>query len=309
MKKNLLTFIVFLVSLSFYAQGISVQGIARDDENAAITNKELTFTFQIVKSDNSIIFSEDQTIRTDGFGVFSHIVSTGTADTSGDKVTFSNIDFSEQNMRLKVFVDLGSQTEVYDQPFQYTPYAHYAKAADTAKSADNGVPTGSIMPFLGDTAPEGWVLCNGQSLTSIDGSDPLRAIVGNNAPDLQGMFLRGTGTSTLGSNHVGPNLMSTQTDQIEKHRHGNGDLATDSQGAHHHTIVRLPQDSHGTGNIQSLSSTSGSNEAWSSVTGGGTDTTTEGAHTHDVTGYTSYSSTADGETRPVNYGVNYIIKL
>jgi hypothetical protein len=310
MKKLQLTLITFMVSLTFYAQGIAVQGIARDDENAAISNQELSFTFEIVKSDNSVIFSETETIRTDGFGVFSHIVSTGSADTSGDKVTFSNIDFSEQNMRLKIYVDLPPQTEVYDQPFQYTPYAHYAKAADTAKNADNGVPTGSILPFIGDTAPEGWVLCDGSSLTSVDGSSELIALVGNYAPDLKGMFLRGTGTSSLGSDYAGPSLMSTQTDETKEHNHDSGTYQTDTQGSHHHTIIRLPSDGQsgsGLSNIPTLYNTSGSDEKWATVSGGGTDTTTEGAHDHVVKNNSGYYG--GSESRPVNYGVNYIIKL
>ncbi len=311
MKKLQLTFIALLLSISFYAQGIAVQGIARDDENAAITNKQLTFTFEIVKSDNSVVFSETETIQTDGFGVFSHIVSTGTADTSGDKVTFSNIDFSEQNMHLKVYVDLPPVTEVYDQPFQYTPYAHYAKAAETAK---DGVPTGAIMPYIGSTAPEGWVICDGRTLTNISGSSSLIAIVGNNAPDLQGMFLRGTGTSSLGADYVGPNLMSTQGDDIMEHEHSSGDYKTDVQGEHNHNdgsfgrVLRLY--------VSGSTSPDGFN---ASDSGGELDILNSrfmedsGAHEHDVQGWGGNARTSKGsaikETRPVNYGVNYIIKL
>jgi microcystin-dependent protein len=239
MKKIQLTFIAFLLSLSFYAQGISVQGIARDDENAAITNKQLQFTFQIV-SDNSVIFSEEEQIQTDGFGVFSHIVSTGTADISGDKVAFSEIDFSVQNMRLKVFVDLSGNIEVYDQAFQYTPYAHYAKAADTAKSADNGVPPGTIVAFLGadDKIPTGWVKCKGQDISSGSEYANLRDLFGSTIPDLRGRYLRGQGVSS--------NLETYEYDQstivgeylrqsLAAHLH-HVNLETTEAGVHRHKI-------------------------------------------------------------------------
>ncbi|MFK8059315.1 MAG: tail fiber protein, partial [Polaribacter sp.] len=196
MKNFYYTFILFLLTTVTLAQGIAVQGIARDNDNNALTSKEMQFTFEIIKADKSVVYSETQSIRTDSFGVFSHIVSTGAADTSGDKVAFNEIDFSLQNMRIRVFVNLPPLTEVYDQPFQYTPYAHYAKNADNAKNAvvaANGVPTGSIMPFMGTTAPAGWLMCDGSEIPSQHTT--LRAMFSNNrTPNLRGRFLKGAGT-------------------------------------------------------------------------------------------------------------------
>lgn len=297
MNKFYQLLIFIFISTTVFSQGIAVQGIARDNTSSAITNTTLTFTFSITQDNNTVLYAETQSITTDNFGIFSHIVSTGNPTNN----TFANVDFEIENLKLKVSVNYNGNTiEVYNQTFQYTPYAHYAK------KAGNGVPTGSVMPFLGTTAPEGWVLCDGRSLTSITGSEDLRVIVGDFAPNLQGMFLRGTGTRFSGKS--GPAIMQTQDDSNEAHTHNSGTYQTDSQGSHNHgngdynRILRVA-----TGN--------NSPEGVNTFNASGTEpdiTTTRlmlnsGAHIHDVQGVSG--SSGGTETRPVNYGVNYIIKL
>ena len=190
---------------------------------------------------------------------------------------------------------------MYDQTLQYTPYAHYAKRAE------NGVPTGSIMPFTGTVAPLGWVFCKGQTLDGIEGSEALKSIVGNNAPNLQGMFLRGTGTNSVNSQN-GPTLLATQGDAIKSH---DSSGETNEDGIHTHTIgdyypnnttgdPTAARDTDETTTDEKRKYWRGTQESTTRSTG-----SSEGKHSHNVT--TSY--TGLGETRPVNYGVNYIIKL
>lgn len=306
-KVYLLLFLLFLTTVSI-AQGIAVQGIARDNANSAITDTNLTFTFSITKGDNTVQYSETQSIKTDNFGVFSHIVSTGNPVTN----TFNGVDFAIPDLKMKISVNyLGNPLEVYNQTFQYTPYAHFAKKAafatdatnaenaDSAVKADNGVPTGSIMPYIGATAPTGWVLCNGQSLSSISGAGALRSLVGSNAPDLQGIFLRGTGVSFFNGNS-GPALRDFQNDAFESHNHDSGTLSAVAGGAHTHTYVS------GAGSRNGIDS-SGFNEGEIGIRLTNNTTTSSGNHTHTIDGEVSF--TGDNETRPVNYGVNYIIKL
>ena len=285
MKQYYITLLLAFITTISFAQGISVQGIARDNASSAITDTNLTFTFSITKDDNTVLYSETQGIKTDNFGVFSHIVSSGNPVEN----TFNDVNFATKNMKLKVSVVYnGSTVEVYDQPFQYTPYAHYAA---------NGVPTGSIMPFTGDTAPSGWVLCNGQDLTAINGATALIAIVGNNAPDLQGTFLRGTGTSPT-NGRPGPALRETQGDGYRSHAHFLN-LNTNAAGQHSHLYKHIENGNTAgnQGSRQGDAVTSGFN----GQTGGA------GNHAHNVQGNTA--SNGNSETRPVNYGVNYIIKL
>ncbi|PQJ82737.1 phage tail protein [Polaribacter glomeratus] len=299
MKKVYYSLLLLFIATTTLAQGIAIQGIARDNTNSAITNTDLTFTFRITKNDNTELYSETQAIKTDNFGVFSHIVSTGNPTTSA----FSNVDFSITNLKMKVWVVYeGNTIAVYNQTFQYTPYAFFAEKAafaTNATNADNGVPTGSIIAYRGATAPEGWVLCNGQSLTSITGATALIALVGNTAPNLQGTFLRGTGVSTT-NGKSGPALGNFQNDAFESHLHG----------------ISLNTKSTSLGNIplsgaewraMNIETANSGGFTYKVLVGDDNRRNTTGIHNHTING--DVSSTGDIETRPVNYGVNYIIKL
>ena len=72
----------------------------------------------------------------------------------------------------------------------------YEKAADLT-------PTGTVSAFAGDTAPEGWLLCDGSAVSMTTYSD-LFDVIGRTygegdgsttfeLPDLQGIFIRGAG--------------------------------------------------------------------------------------------------------------------
>ena len=313
MKKGYNTFLFLLLTSISFAQGISVQGIARDDANSAMKDSNLTFTFSITKADNTVSYIETQTIRTDNFGVFSHIVGTGNPQES---TTFNSIDFSINDLKLKISVaPNGNEIEIYNQPFQYSPYAHYAKRsgnADTATNAtnatnavnaNNGVPTGSIMPFVGTTAPEGWALCDGGSIASVANGADLRALIGDFTPDLRGMFLRGTGKNnkTGYTTYEGPDLKDFQKDENKEHLHSI-DINTTEDGEHSHQdrisiSVGAPILYHPGALVKSVHTNN---------TGSTPQTDVKGKHNHNVKGATKNSGT---ESRPVNFGVYYIIKL
>jgi microcystin-dependent protein len=298
MKQFYITISALVFSTIIFAQGISVQGIARDNASSALVDRTFTFTFSIAKNDNTIVYSETQPIKTDNFGVFSHIVSTGNPVTG----IFNNIDFSISNLKIKVSVsDNGNLIEVYNQPFQYTPYAFFAKKAALAA---NGVPTGSIMPYIGSVAPAGWVLCVGQSLPNNAEHTALRSLVGNNAPDLRGTFLRGIGTSLI-NGQPGPTLRAHQGDDFKAHLHAWGTLKaeTTTAGAHTHSVTfKVENDAKGDDGFGKYGEIEEDGTAIET-------TDSQGAHTHAVTVSGSTALTGGRETRPVNYGVNYIIKL
>ena len=295
MKTKLLFLIAFFACQTILAQnspGISVQGIARDAERAAIVDELLTFNFEITDPSKGLShYTETVTIKTDPYGVFSHIIGTG----SNPVGRFNEIPFGQAHMNLLITVSYDNNiVELSNGPFQYAPYA---------KSAENGVPTGTIVAFAGQEAnvPKGWVLCDGRTLTTIPDSGNLVELIGNNVPDLRGMFLRGTGTSPV-NGQDGPALGETQEDGFEQHDiHG----STSTNGNHTHSF-----------NID----TGGGGSGAASVTindatiytpaGGGRNvqagTTLDGNHNHSLNG----GAVGGGdETRPVNYGVNYIIKL
>jgi hypothetical protein len=82
------------------------------------------------------------------------------------------------------------------------PYAIHAK------TAENGVPAGTVIAFAGDagSAPSGYLLCDGREVNQSDYPD-LFAAIGSlygtasggkfKVPDFRGMFLRGAGEQTL----------------------------------------------------------------------------------------------------------------
>ncbi len=283
-----------------FAQGIAVQGIARDNTNSAISNTELTFYFFIVNSDSDILYKETQNIRTDTYGLFSHVVSNGRAQ---DNTVFTNIDFSQADLKLQVRVNFDSQEiVVYDQKLQYVPYAHFAK------KAQNGVPPGTVVAFMGndDAIPAGWVKCDGTDISN-EGVlyDALKLVIGNTLPDLRGRFLKGEG---VGANipeekiEVGT-IGDYQGQGIASHLH-ELDLETDEAGEHNHKIsiyalgYRL-----GTSNDIYLNYYPDSN----SPNGGGYTTSTDGNHKHTIKGNTK--GVGGKENRPWTAVVNYIIKL
>jgi hypothetical protein len=297
MKTNLILPIVLLACHSIFAQvnpGIAVQGIARDAQKAALVDEPLTFVFEIQDAaGGASYYKEDVLIRTDPYGVFSHIVGTG--NVLAGSGNFNEIPFRKTHMKLVITVNYkGNNVVISNSPFQYAPYA---------KSADNGVPIGTIVPFAGTEAdlPAGWVLCDGRALNTISGSANLIALIGSNVPDLRGMFLRGTGTSPV-NGQAGPALRGTQQDAFESHAHGhNFSIAGD--GAHAHNLTLSTDWSYGDGDA-------GNSRRYGDDGSDGSHTlttTTNGSHGHVLNG--GIFNNGDTETRPVSYGINYIIKL
>lgn len=294
MKAKLLFLIGCFACQTTFAQnnpGISVQGIARDAERAAIVDELLTFTFEIRDpSENESRYTEEVTIKTDPYGVFSHIIGTGKS-IGGN---FNEIPFSQAHMDLLITVNYDNNiVEISNGPFQYTPYA---------KSAENGVPTGTIMAFAGQESdvPRGWVFCDGRSLATVAYSENLIQMIGNNVPDLRGMFLRGTGTSPV-NGQDGPTLGETQEDGFKTHEI---EGTTNEAGQHQHWLYLDFGGGGAYGEREWMPRVDGVREKGPAANAALTDM--EGIHSHSVTG-----TSVDGgdETRPVNYGVNYIIKL
>lgn len=297
MKPKLLLLLSFMLCAvtANYAQisatqaGIAVQGIARDANNTALASKNISliFTFYYLDAtkNRQTILLKKENLTTDSFGVFSTVIDPG----AGNNSKFAN---NVAYLEIKI-----GDVIISDEQLRHVPYAI---------SANNGVPTGCIMPFIGTAVPHGWILCDGQSLTTVQDAGDLITLLGSNfAPDLRGMFLRGTGTGANNS-HAGPALKTIQEDDIEKHSHTSGTLVNSQNGSHNHTngtYTRILSETLGTG-------TSGSSD------NGGTDEPNilsakplldAPNHTHTISGATA--ETGGSETRPVNYGVYYIIKL
>lgn len=320
MKTLKITLILLFISLSSLAQsGMVFQGIARDNTSAAITDKTMMFTFRITLTDGTDLYKETQQIKTDNYGVFSHVIGTGSAVTG----TFAGVDFGKGNLKSIIEVENGgTTTEIYNQKFEYVPYA---KRAESAKKADNGVPVGTIVALLaGGTLPEGWIDCNGQSLAD-NKFATLRDALGGmiNVPNLGGVYLKGSGAPNNSNFSHEIALGAFQDPATQTHTHVfevNGN--TQNGGQHSHNIRHQEYGTpdgidHG-----------GADQEWGFQNSNDVNNTSRrakktddaGNHNHNIAitgqrtghggilGNTQRDGNLEKENRPFSYGVRWIIK-
>ena len=255
--------------------------MARNDKNSALTNlSNLTLTFTLyheIESGNDNFLIKQANVSTDNFGVFSYVL------------VVSELLYNKINS-APTFLKVSQGSVVFsDEQLQSVPYAI---------SAFNGVPTGSIMPYVGASAPNGWLLCDGRSIDINDYTAPLRSLLGSsNTPNLNGLFLRGTGVYQSGKE--GPALNAVQSDNVIAHNHS-VNINTSQDGNHNHNYETRGA------TTNKVKDDGGNVNAWKSIVGA--TTSPNGNHTHNVSGNTANFGSGL-ETRPVNYGVNYIIKI
>jgi len=298
MKKLTLLLIVLFFSFNLFAQkGISFQGIARDAQGNAITGENVSVNFTIGS------FNETQNLETDDFGIFSATIG------SVNTVDFDDLLFANMDENLEVVVD---GQLIYNDKFNTVPYA---------KAAENGVPVGSIMPFAGPKSniPEGWLYCDGTSYasTGIFGKlyDAIGYAWGDDAgkfrvPDLRGYFLRGaddgsgidpdssTRTAKYSGGNTGDAVGSFQNDEYGSHNHP---ASSDTEPDHDHTIYGEKASDINDGNDNDHVLNNGGSNDTDNIT---ENTGMDGGHNHVIT----ISNAGGNETRPVNAGVNFIIK-
>lgn len=155
----------------------------------------------------------------------------------------------------------GGEGHVYQVP-------DYAEAADGPKGFKDFAdfldlilpPVGSIMPYVGATAPTGWLVCDGSSYSSTS-YPKLSALCGTKfgtagtglfkVPDLRGKMVAGLDSSqtefaTIGKTG-GAKSVTLTTSQLPSHDHtvpdhnhtiaGGGTVTTSSSGSHGHTLT------------------------------------------------------------------------
>lgn len=318
MKKLFITLFILSCCFCSYSQfsdkGFSFQGYAVDGDGLAIASKNITVKFTLSQSiGGSLTYTEEHTLTTDVYGVFSATVGEGTPAATG--VPFSVLNFQKFHYRLKVEVKEtvgGSFATISDEDLKAVPYA---------RSAENGVPVGTIVAFGGivNNIPDGWVLCDGRSLNSgdLEYTQLFNAIGKSwgggattfNVPDLRGRFLRGADngrgedpdagarTAPLAGANSGDNVGSSQGDETRSHNHS---ASSSSNGDHTHDFRTYHANfGHSGGASEGSTKNDGDGEFNDPDAVG-----EAGAHTHTI----SIANTGGNETRPENSAVNYIIK-
>jgi len=169
------------------------------------------------------------------------------------------------------------------------------KAADRLSKQPLDLPSGTIIPFAGTVAPEGWAICDG-SLVNRTTYSSLYAAIGDawgngdgsvtfHLPDMRGKFMRGTdnaaGNDPDAAGRTAGNAGGNTGDAV-------GSVQSDEFGSHDHD---------GYSNLNLLYAGGGgrANDAPNGRATGGR--------------YWSTLDTGGNETRPINANVNYMIKL
>ncbi|MDY6941722.1 MAG: phage tail protein [Pseudomonadota bacterium] len=147
---------------------------------------------------------------------------------------------------------------------------------EARQNGELAVPVGTVVAFFGDEIPFGWLLCDGRALPP--GYSELQALVGENLPDLRGMFLRGRTD--------GRELGSYQPDALIEHAH----------------LVLSPTKARTSSRLSAQRSI-----AASGISGEVEDYELRGSGLPPSRGQTSETGNAQ-ETRPKNIAVHWIIK-
>ena len=144
-----------------------------------------------------------------------------------------------------------------------------------------GSPAGSVIAFAGNTAPSGWLECDGSAVSRSTYANLFSAIgtafgVGDgtttfNLPDLRGEFVRGWDNGR--GVDSGRSLGSSQSDEFESHTHNTPAISRGNLGAPASNFHVAPSNNNVDGSV-----------VWTTTSAGGS------------------------ETRPRNVALNYIIK-
>ena len=167
--------------------------------------------------------------------------------------------------------------------------------AVTASSLLNAVvPSGAVLPFAynvtSGTAPSGWLVCDG-SIYTVAAYPVLGTLLGNTyggsagtfaVPNLEGLFIRGANSRTIGGVTYTPASIGTSQ--------------TDSFQGHYHNPLS------GTGSFVTSTNTT----TIFTGTGFGSYTATTGSPVTDGTNGTPRTAS---ETRPINLAMVYCIKI
>lgn len=178
--------------------------------------------------------------------------------------------------------------------------AHEVKLSDGSQW-QSLIPVGSVMPYMGTTSPNGWLLCDGSAI-SRSSYAALFSVIGTasgsgdgsttfDLPDMRGMFLRGAAGS-LGASGDPDN--SSRTAQSSGGNTGNavGSVQTDQLRLHSHTFTMSSIN-----NFQAPS--------YIYIPGGAGFGNIFGTQ---FPAATTIGATGGNESRPKNVYVNYIIK-
>lgn len=205
--------------------------------------------------------------------------------------------------------------------------------------ANDIFPAGIVLPYAGTTAPTGWLMCDGSSLSRTSFPrlfDAINVYHGSNSgstfnlPDYRGRFLRGTDNMGSGAAARDPNA-ATRTAANPGGNVGNLIGSVQLNATAKNGLSATAQSSSITASSGAAGGHTHTIGGHTNASGGGSDaryatlttylptnnnnklSDTIADHTHTITGTAAAQvitiGTGDSETRPLNVYVNYIIKI
>jgi microcystin-dependent protein len=220
-----------------------------------------------------------------------------------------------------------NKTLYYDNKINH----HLSPHQGVIPEFEEHMPPGCIMAYAASTSPTGWLICNGAAVNRYDYWS-LFAVIGEqfgegdgsttfNIPDYRGAFLRGTGSNGV---YVGPDLNASQTHATQTHNHTATSTVTDN--GHTHTQTSANDDFNNTsGNDDppnygfqpdsepSFAAYDSGEKNWSNINSSTTGVTVATTVSNSTTGINTGTNktvlTDISETRPYNFGINWIIKI
>ncbi|HCT29465.1 MAG TPA: hypothetical protein DIW31_01745 [Bacteroidales bacterium] len=134
------------VGYSQTPQGFTYQAVIRSETGTPIGNRNIGIKITLESEAQFEYYSETHTSQTNEQGVFTVIVGTGTKTSTG---LFSNIPWSNGDVRLKIGVDIngGTSYTILGQPtiLQAVPYALYAENSKEVVSNPNDIDADPIF--------------------------------------------------------------------------------------------------------------------------------------------------------------------
>ena len=187
------------------------------------------------------------------------------------------------------------------------------------------IPTGTVLSYITDIAPNGWLICDGSEVSREIYSKLFNAIgetygAGDtettfNLPNLSGRVVVGAGGSYELGDIGGSETHTLTTSEIPSHTHTG---TTDSDGSHNHTYqdaVLTEAGGSGANNKMGLNDPDNDNGFYWRTSGGNIssspsdlNTSTAGAHSHTFTTNSTGGGEAHNIMQPYTV-VNYIIKI
>jgi len=207
--------------LSSVPQLINYQGVLTNAEGRAIETKEYKLSFSIYNKPTGGTETWGPQIYDgmfkEGHGakvpvVLGHFnVVLGPKDIDGRIITDA---FLTKDAYLEITIE--NQTPIAPrQQILSTPYAI---------RSENGVPIGTVVSYFGKTAPEGWLICDGDSISDNKKYKNLSKLIGENLPDLRGRVIVGSGETEGLTNRIigekgGEEIHQLTIEEIPEHNH------------------------------------------------------------------------------------------